>query len=58
MWWRERRGVGRAEVPGELTSEGNRPKGDAPVALFETRKRKRKEQSELKRRREKKNRDT
>ena len=30
-WWRERRGVGRAEVPGELTSEGNRPKGDAPA---------------------------
>ena len=31
VWWRERRGVGKAEVPGELTSEGNRPKGDAPV---------------------------
>ena len=31
VWWKERRGVGRAEVPGELTSEGNRPKGDAPV---------------------------
>ena len=27
VWWKERRGVGRAEVPGEEDSEGNRPKG-------------------------------
>ena len=30
-WWRERRGVGKAEVPGEADSEGNRPKGATPV---------------------------
>ena len=31
QWWRERRGVGKAEVPGEADSEGNRPKGATPV---------------------------
>ena len=35
VWWKERRGVGtwvgRAEVPGEEDSEGNRPNGLAPV---------------------------
>ena len=30
-WWRERRGVGKADVPGEEDSEGNRPKGLTPV---------------------------
>ena len=29
--WRARRGVGKAEVPGEEDSEGNRPKGLTPV---------------------------
>ena len=29
--WKERRGVAKAEDPGELTSEVNRPKGGTPV---------------------------
>ena len=31
VWGRARRGVGKAEVPGEADSEGNRPKGATPV---------------------------